>query len=113
MRSVSRATVTRTPILCKMEALDGYKLIRTKQRLVNKRKRGDESFSIRQPVRKSCVLTIHWNLAKPVKMYLGISGCQTPHRSETHGIAEWAVRRVKEGTSAVPPQSGLDEKLVG
>ena len=25
----------------------------------------------------------------------------TPHRSETNGIAERAVRRVKEGTSAV------------
>ena len=34
----------------------------------------------------------------------------TPHRSETHGIAERAVRRVKEGTSAVLLQSGLDEK---
>ena len=34
----------------------------------------------------------------------------TPHRSETNGIAERAVRRVKEGTSAVLPQSGLDEK---
>ena len=33
----------------------------------------------------------------------------TPHRSETHGIAEKAVRRVKEGTSAVLLQSGLDE----
>ena len=33
----------------------------------------------------------------------------TPHRSETHGIAERAVRRVKEGTSAVLLQSGLDE----
>ena len=31
----------------------------------------------------------------------------TPHRSETHGIAERAVRRVKEGTSAVLLQSGL------
>ena len=37
----------------------------------------------------------------------------TPHRSETYGIAERAVRRVKEGTSAVLLQSGLDEKLVG
>ena len=35
----------------------------------------------------------------------------TPHRSETNGIAERAVRRVKEGTSAVLLQSGLDEKL--
>ena len=34
----------------------------------------------------------------------------TPHRSETNGIAEKAVRRVKEGTSAVLLlQSGLDE----
>ena len=33
----------------------------------------------------------------------------TPHRSETNGIAERAVRRVKEGTSAVLLQSGLIE----
>ena len=33
----------------------------------------------------------------------------TPHRSETNGIAERAVRRVKEGTCAVLLQSGLDE----
>ena len=32
----------------------------------------------------------------------------TPHRSETNGIAEGAVRRVKEGTSAVLLQSGLN-----
>ena len=31
----------------------------------------------------------------------------TPRRSETHGIAEGAVRRVKEGTSSVLVQSGL------
>ena len=33
----------------------------------------------------------------------------TPHRSETNGIAERAVRRVKEGTSAVLLRSSLDE----
>ena len=33
----------------------------------------------------------------------------TPHRSETNGIAERAVRRVKEGTSAVLLHSGLSE----
>ena len=37
----------------------------------------------------------------------------TPHRSETNGIAERAVRRVQEGTSAVLLQSGLLKKLVG
>ena len=34
----------------------------------------------------------------------------TPHRSETNGIAERAVRRVKEGPSTVLLQSGLDEQ---
>ena len=34
-----------------------------------------------------------------------------PHKSETNGIAEKAVRRVKEGTSAVLLQSGLDKEL--
>ena len=34
----------------------------------------------------------------------------TPHRSETHGIAERAVRRVQEGTSAVLLPSGLDNE---
>ena len=33
----------------------------------------------------------------------------TPHRSETNGIAERAVRRVKAGTSAVLLQPGLNE----
>ena len=33
----------------------------------------------------------------------------TPHRSETNGISERAVRRVKEGTSALLLQSGLNE----
>ena len=36
----------------------------------------------------------------------------TPHRSETHGIAERAVRRVKEGTFAVLLQSGLEGTLL-
>ena len=34
----------------------------------------------------------------------------TPHRSETNGIAERAVRRIKGGTSAVLLQSGLGKK---
>ena len=37
----------------------------------------------------------------------------TPHRSETNGIAERAVRRNEEGTSAVLLQAGLDETMVG
>ena len=42
--------------------------------------------------------------------YLSWNHCtSTPHRSETNGIVERAVRIVKEGTSAVLLQSGLDE----
>ena len=57
---------------------------------------------------KSVTLTIPWNLAKLVKIFPGIIVASTPHRSETNGIAERAVRIVKEGTSAVLLQSGLN-----
>ena len=58
---------------------------------------------------KSFTLTFPWNLAKPVKSLSWNHCTSTPHRSETNGIAERAVRRVKEGTSAVLLQSGLNE----
>ena len=42
---------------------------------------------------------------------LSLKHCtSTLHRSETNGIAERAVRSVKEGTSAVLLRSGLDGK---
>ena len=63
--------------------------------------------SSRLKSRKSFERAIRWNLANLVKIYHRTS---TPHRSETNGIAERAVRRITEGTSAVLLQSGLDEK---
>ena len=56
-----------------------------------------ESYSYRQfiGIWKSCQ-RLSWN-----------HRTSTPHRSGTNGIAERAVRRVKEGTSAVLLQSGI------
>ena len=48
---------------------------------------------------------------KDAKKYKSWNHCtSTPHRSETNGIAEGAVRSVKEGTSAVLLQSSLDNE---
>ena len=44
-----------------------------------------------------------------VESFVGITKKVTTYRSETNGIAEKAVRRVKEGTSALLVQSGLSE----
>ena len=64
-----------------------------------------------EPDRKPKVIYTH-NSLEFVKTCEDLSWnhcTSTPHRSETNGIAERAVRRVKEGTSAVLLQSGLNE----
>ena len=57
----------------------------------------------------SFTMTIPRNLAKACEELSWNHCTSTPHKSETNGIAERALRRVKEGTSAVLLQSGLDE----
>ena len=56
-----------------------------------------------EPDRKPTVSDTHNSLESGKACEdLSLNHCtSTPHRSETHGIAERAVRRVKEGTSAV------------
>ena len=54
---------------------------------------------------KSFTLTIPWHLAKPVKISPGIIA--RLHHTDRRRMG--AVRRVKEGTSAVLLQSGLNE----
>ena len=46
-------------------------------------------------------MTIPWNLAKPVNIFPGISARLHHIDQKQNGIAERAVRKVKEGTSAV------------
>ena len=56
---------------------------------------------------------IHQNLAKHVKIFLGIIVRQQRADRKLMGLLARAVRRIKEGTSAVLLQSGLDEKWRG
>ena len=58
---------------------------------------------------KSFTLTIPLEFGKACEDLSWNHCTSTPHRSETNGIAERAVRRVKEGTSAVLLQSGPNE----
>ena len=59
---------------------------------------------------KSSTLTVLWKLARPVKIFPGIIVRQHHTDQKQNGIGERAVRRVKEGTSALLLQSFLDEK---
>ena len=79
---------------CRIQPLNGSRRIRAKTKLLRKHKGACKSSWSRIGILKSFTLTIPWT---------------TSHRSETNGIAERAVRRVKEGTSAVLLQSGLNE----
>ena len=97
---VNRVTIIDMPWWCKTWLLDGFNRICAKQKLPRKRRRACKSSWSRQgslDFGKACE-DLSWNHCT-----------STPHRSETNGIAERAVRRVKEGTSAVLLQPGLDE----
>ena len=51
-----------------------------------------------------------WEFGKACEEFTWNHCTSKPHRSETNGIAERAVRRMKEGTSAVLLQSSLDKE---
>ena len=100
-------TITDTQSWCRSWPLNVSKHICAKQKLHRKLKEACKSFWSPTGSQKSFTLRIRWNSANPVKISHHCTS--TPHRSETNGIAERAVRRVKEGTSVVLLQSGLNE----
>ena len=103
--------ITDTLLWYKIWQLSGDNPTRAKQKHFREPRRAYRTSWSRQGNQKSFTLTIPWNLASHVKHYPSVIHCtSTPHRSETNGIAERAVRRVKEGTSAVLLQSGLDNE---
>ena len=110
MRSVNQETITDALSLFKILPFNGFNSIRAKQRLLRRRKRVNGKFF--ESSQKPKVIDIDNSLefGKSCKDLSWNHRTSTPHRSETNGIAERDVRRVKEGTSAVLQQSGLDEK---
>ena len=87
----------------------GYNHAYAKQKLLRKRRTAFTSSRSRRG--KNVTHTAHsqefWQTCED----LSWNHCTSkPHRSETNGIAERAVRGIKEGTSAVLLQSSLDER---
>ena len=101
MTNANLETIIDMQSWCRTWPLNGSSRIRAKQKLHRKHREACKSSWIQIESLKSFTLTIPQNLAKLVKIFPGINCTSTPHRSETNGIAERAVRKVKEGTSAV------------
>ena len=110
MRDVNQETITGTLSWYKILLLNGLNHIRVKRNLHMRRREVYQNSWSRRTDRKLFTQTTRWNLGKHVKVSSWNHRTSTPHRSDTNGIAERAVRRVKEGTSAVLLQSGLDER---
>ena len=94
---------------CKTWPPSGSSRIRAKQKLHRKHKGACKSSWSPTGSLKSFTLTIPWNSAKLVKIFPGIIVRRHHTDQKQKRIAERALRRVKEGTSAVLLQSGLDE----
>ena len=109
MKVVNPETITDMQSWCKTWPPNGSSRVRAKQKLHRKLKEGCKSSW--SPNRKPKVIYADNSLefGKACEDLSWNHSTSTPHRSETNGIAERAVRRVMEGSSAVLLQSGLNE----
>ena len=110
MKNVNRGTIIDMPWWYKTWQHSGYNPNPCKTKTSHETKKS--LMKILEPTRKPKVIFTDTALefGKSCEELSSNHCTSTPHRSETNGIAERAVRRVMEGTSAVLLQSGLDEK---
>ena len=90
-----------SPVRCRFSrSCHSMDSILSVQNRFHKRRKGVyESSSSHHKSHKLFVRTIQWHLEKSCEVLSWNHRTSTPHRSETSGIAERAVRRVKESTS--------------
>ena len=88
---------------------NGSRHIRARPKLHKKSREACKSSWSPRGILKSFTLTIPWNSAKFVKISTGIIARLHHIDRRLMGLQKRAVRRVKEGTSAVLLQSGLNE----
>ena len=104
-------TITGTLSWCKILLLNGFNLFRAKTKSLHE----TEIFFFKkflEPSHRPKVIYTDDSMefGRACEVLSRNHRASTPHRSETNGIAERAVRRVKEGASAEVLQSGLDER---
>ena len=109
VKVVNLETIIDMQSWCRTPPPNGSSRIRAEQKLLRKHRGVCKSSWSQIGSLKSFTLTIPWNFGKGCEDLSWNHCTSTPYRSETNGIAERAVRRVKESTSAVLLQSGLDE----
>ena len=108
MKVVNLETIIDMQSWCKTWPPNGSSRFGAKHKLPRKHEGACKSSWSRIGSLKSFTLTTPWNLAKPVKISPGIIA-RLHHIDEKQMGLPIAVRRVKEGTSAVLLQSGLNE----
>ena len=110
MKIVNLETITGMQSWCRTWPPNGSRHIRAKTKTSQETQRSLQKFL--EPERKPKVIYADNSLefGKACEDLSWNHCTSTPHRSETNGTAERAVRRVKEGTSATLLQSRLDEK---
>ena len=113
MKVVNLETIIDMQPWCRTWPPNGSSRLRAKQKLLRKPRGACKKFL--EPNRKPKVIYTDNSLefGKACEDLSWNHCTSTPHRSETNGIAETVVRRVKEGTSAVLLHSGISGKLVG